>query len=269
MKTDQSLAHITAEAGKVVIQAGRYIASEFGKVNSESIHLKGHNSLVSHVDQTAERMLVEGLMPILPEAGFLTEEETIVAQPKAIRWIIDPLDGTTNFLHGVPLFCVSVALEMDGELKLGLVYDVMGQQLFRAWTGGGSWCNDRPIRVSKPAALSETLVATGFPYYDYVGKEAYLKVLGELMEGTRGLRRLGSAALDLAWTAAGRFDGFFEYSLHPWDVAGGAVLVREAGGVVTDFWGGDDFMADKTLIAGSPEMILWLHNQINIYFSRD
>jgi myo-inositol-1(or 4)-monophosphatase len=112
------------------------------------------------------------------------------------------------------------------------------------------------------------LVATGFPYYDYVGKEAYLKVLGELMEGTRGLRRLGSAALDLAWTAAGRFDGFFEYGLHPWDVAGGAVLVCEAGGVVTDFWGGDGFMADKTLIAGSPEMILWLHNQINIYFSR-
>lgn len=267
MRETEDLRTLAEGAGATVRRAADYIRGACGKVKAAAAEEKSHNSLVSIVDRTAEGILTEGLGALLPGSGFLTEEETVVQSGQGLRWIIDPLDGTTNFLFGVPLFTVSVALEREGELVLGIVHDVMADEQFLAWKGGGAWCNGQRIHVSDTPELAHSLLATGFPYYDYGRTEAYLQLLGAFMRQTRGIRRLGSAALDLAWTACGRFDAFYEYGLHPWDVAGGTVLVREAGGLVTDFSGGDDFLHGKTLIAGNPTMVPLVRSEIMQYFS--
>lgn len=268
MKEEKIWADLAAAAGLVVRAVAGDIRSAFGRVTSGMAEEKGHNSLVSEVDRLAEERLVEGLSRLLPGSAFLTEEAVVAQSAGRQRWIIDPLDGTTNFLFGVPLFCISVALEQEGELVLGLVHDVMADEQYVAWKGGGAWCNGQALRVSATAHLAQSLLATGFPYYDYAGTAAYLQVLEHFMRHTRGIRRLGSAALDLAWTARGRFDGFYEYGLHPWDVAGGAVLVREAGGMVSDFEGGPQYLHGKTLIAGNAAIREAVQSAINSYFSR-
>jgi myo-inositol-1(or 4)-monophosphatase len=189
-------------------------------------------------------------MKILPEAGFITEEETIEkSADKEWLWIIDPLDGTTNFLHSLPFFSISVALQHRGKTVMGLVCEVNRRELFYAIKNEGAFLNGKKISCSSTEKLTDSLLATGFPYYDFGRREAYLKLLGELMPKSRGIRRLGSAALDLAYTACGRFDAFFEYSLAPWDVAAGAFIVEEAGGIVTDFTGGDNYLHGKEIIA--------------------
>jgi myo-inositol-1(or 4)-monophosphatase len=267
MDSEQSLAELAKEAGKVVRQVAKQIQSAYGTVTDGEIELKSRNSLVSHVDQSAERALVIGLRAILPEAGFLTEEETVEQQVATHRWIIDPLDGTTNFLHGLPFFSISIALERQGKLVLGIVHEVTREEHFVAWEGGGTWLNGRQVFVSDREQLSDCLVATGFPYYDYQHVDAYLQVLKRFMEKTRGLRRLGSAALDLAYVACGRFDAFYEYALHPWDVAGGIVLVREAGGVVSDFSGDEDTCwSGKEILAANKGVHLLAQKQIKQYF---
>ncbi len=266
MRETEDLRALAEAAGATVRSAADYIRGACGQVKAASAEEKSHNSLVSIVDRTAEGILTQGLGTLLPGSGFLTEEETVAQRDPGLRWIIDPLDGTTNFLFGVPLFTVSVALERDGQLVLGVVHDVMADEQFVGWHGGGAWCNGRRIRVSETTELKHSLLATGFPYYDYGRTSAYLEVLASFMRKTRGIRRLGSAALDLAWTACGRFDAFYEYGLHPWDVAGGAVLVREAGGVVCDFNGGDDFLHGKTLIAGNTAVVPLVHSEISQYF---
>lgn len=254
-------------ASEAVHRAAGFVRAQFGSLREEDVLTKGLNSLVSYVDHTAEEILVEGLSHCLPEAGFLTEEETIEQTPEGgMRWIVDPLDGTTNFIHGLPLFSISVALEVEGELVLGIIHDVMGGEQFTAYSGGGAYKNGRLIRVSEDVLLENSLLATGFPYYDYGRTEEYLRVLEVFMRKCRGIRRLGSAALDLAWAACGRFGGFYEYGLQPWDVAAGVVLVREAGGVVCDFKGGGDFMAGKTLIAGAPGIVFAMQSEISSYF---
>jgi myo-inositol-1(or 4)-monophosphatase len=248
--TQPLLKDICSQTAMLIRETGNFIAAELGKVDNEKIELKSLNSLVSYVDKTAEEMLVRGCAHIMPEAGFITEEETIAASAeKDWRWIIDPLDGTTNFLHQLPFFSISVALQKDGKTVVGLVYEVNRQELFSAYLGGGCQLNGKVVKVSKTAALSDSLLATGFPYYDFEKTAAYLQLLGNLMPKTRGIRRLGSAALDLAYTACGRFDAFFEYSLSPWDVAAGAILVQEAGGLVSDFKGGDDYIFGKEILA--------------------
>ena len=220
-----------------------------GQVSNGSIETKSLNSLVSYVDKTAELRLVEGLEPLLPDAVFLTEEETVVQGKGKLRWIIDPLDGTTNFLHQLPFFAISVALEQQGEIVLGIVYEINRQECFYAWKQGGAFLNGRPIQTSSAAGFADCIVATGFPYHDYSRQEAYLRVLGHFMQNTRGIRRFGSAALDLAFVACGRFDFFFEYSLNAWDVAAGAFLVQEAGGKVSDFSGGNNYLFGREIIA--------------------
>ena len=266
MRETEDLRVLAEGAGAVVRRAADYIRGACGQVKAASAEEKSHNSLVSVVDRTAEGILTQGLGALLPGSGFLTEEETVAQSEQGLRWIIDPLDGTTNFLFGVPLFTVSVALEREGKLVLGIVHDVMADEQFVAWQGGGAWCNGKPIRVSETPELAHSLLATGFPYYDYGRTPAYLEVLGSFMRKTRGIRRLGSAALDLAWTACGRFDAFYEYGLHPWDVAGGTVLVREAGGLVSDFDGGEDFLHGKTLIAGNRHIVPLVRSEISEYF---
>lgn len=244
---------LVQETAQLIRSVGDFIRTELGKVAKGDIETKSLNSLVSYVDKTAEIRLVEGCTRILPETGFITEEETIASSAdKAWRWIIDPLDGTTNFLHQLPFFSISVALQHEEKTVLGFVYEVNRAELFYAWQGGGAWLNEQPISVSTTPTLSDSLIATGFPYYDFDKTAPYLQMLGQLMQGTRGIRRLGSAALDLAYIACGRFDAYFEYSLAPWDVAAGAFLVQEAGGIVTDFGGSDNYIFGKEILACNP-----------------
>lgn len=245
------LKEVCLKSCKIIKATGQFIQQELGKVKASAIETKALNSLVSYVDKEAEMQLVKGLRDLIPEATFLTEEETVKTEDGVYQWIIDPLDGTTNFLHQLPFFSVSVALRYQGHIVIGIVYEVNHDECFYAWKDGGAFLNNKPIQVTATAALADTLIATGFPYYDYGPMKAYLAVLETLMQGTRGIRRFGSAALDLAYVACGRFDAYFEYSLNPWDVAAGILLVQEAGGQVTDFKGQDDYLFGKQLIASN------------------
>ena len=250
---------------EIVRSVGRFIRAEAGTVRTDQIEIKGLNSLVSYVDQEAERRLVAGLQQILPGSAFLTEEETVATGSGEWRWIIDPLDGTTNFLHQLPCYAVSVALQQGEELRWGAVYEPNNDEYFHALHHGGAYLNGRPLRLSDTTSLADGLLATGFPYYDFSRMEGYLHILRELMEQCRGIRRWGSAAVDLAYVAAGRFDGFFEYSLHPWDVAAGTLLVREAGGQVTNFRGTDQVLFGREIIAASANVHRELLQRVSKY----
>ncbi|BDS15160.1 inositol monophosphatase family protein [Aureispira anguillae] len=238
---------------QLTVEVGQFLKAELGKVKRQDIEHKQLNHLVSYVDKSAEQQLIDGLSAFLPEAAFLAEEETVAYEKKDWQWIIDPLDGTTNFLHQLPFFAISIALQYQNETVLGVVHEVNNQETFYSWKGSDqAFLNQRAIRVSTTDSIAQSLLATGFPYYDFEQMDAYLQMIKPLMLGTRGLRRLGSAALDLAYVACGRFDGYFEYSLSPWDVAGGAFIVQQAGGVVSDFSGENNFIHGREIIAGTP-----------------
>ena len=261
-----NLTALVLEVAVVARRAGAFLQREAASFDLSRIEYKGHSDLVSYVDRETELLLVAGLRELLPEAGFLTEEgttETTDSPPlsfrrgaggEAARWIIDPLDGTTNFLHGLPCYAVSIGLEVAGEVVLGVIYEPNRDELFRATRGGGAFCNDVPLRVTGAAGLGQALIATGFPYTQFAGLDAYLRILADLMEQSHGIRRLGSAAVDLAYVAAGRFEGYFEYNLNAWDVAAGVLLVREAGGLVTRFDGNPagDPVHGRELVAATP-----------------
>lgn len=257
---------LTTQTIEITKQAGLYLFQEFKTFNQKAIEVKSPNQLVSYVDITAEKMLVEGLGKLVPEAGFITEENTITKVSDELNWIIDPLDGTTNFMHGIPVFAVSIALQKGDETLLGIVYDVCNDQMFYA-DETGAFCNGVPIKVSQNTNLNTSLLATGFPYYDFDGMENYMNVLKELMQHTHGLRRMGSAAIDLAYVACGKFEGFFEYGLHPWDVAGGTYIIKQAGGKVTDFKGGNDYIFGKTIVAANPNIYQRFYNIIHKNFN--
>jgi myo-inositol-1(or 4)-monophosphatase len=239
------------------------IQAEVTKLSHDHIEEKGLHNYVTYVDRMSEQILIEGLGRLIPEAGFIAEEETVKRTTLGLVWVIDPLDGTTNFIHALPVYSVSIAL-MDGEeLLLGVVYEINRQECFYAWKGSPSYLNGSIIRVSGTATLHDALLATGFPYTDYGRMENYLKVLAYLLKNSRGLRRFGSAAVDLAYVACGRFDGFYEYGLNPWDVAAGSLIVRQAGGWVSDFKGNNDFVFGREILAATPSiqapMIAALH----------
>lgn len=248
---EQELARLSKQVKEIAIQAGGFLRYELGRVKHQQIEEKSLNSLVSYVDRQAEELIVDSLKKLLPGAGFLTEEETVRQTTATQRWIIDPLDGTTNFLFGLPCFAVSIALELAGEPVLGVVYEPNREECFVAWRNGGAWLNDQPIKVRDNDQLAKSLLATGFPYYDYSRLPAYLQLFAELTQTTTGIRRWGSAAIDLAYTAAGRYDAFFEYGLHAWDIAAGVVLVQEAGGLVSDFRGERNSLQNGEIVAGS------------------
>lgn len=219
------------------------------RVSSAEIESKSLNNLVSFVDKQSEKQFVEGLSKLVPEAGFIAEEGTGTPSFEGLNWIIDPLDGTTNYLHGVPVWCTSVALIQNNELLLGVICDPNHGEIFSAYKGSGAFLNGSPIRCSAALKLSDSLLGTGFPYDDFGRQEAYMKLLTKLTRETRGLRRPGSAALDLAYVACGRFDGFYEYGLNPWDVAAGVLIVREAGGLVSAFRPDGDPLFDEEIMA--------------------
>lgn len=240
---------ICEQVVEVARRAGAFISGERKKFEQSNVVKKGERDLVSYVDVTAEKMIVEGLKQILPEAGFLTEEKTVDDSTAPLRWIIDPLDGTTNFIHGIPVFAVSIALQQQDELLIGVVYEVNLDECFYAWKNGGAFLNGRKISVTETDLLRNALCATGFPYSNFPNLDRYFKTLKFLFQNSHGVRRFGSAAVDLVYVACGRLDAFYEYNLNPWDVAGGALIVKEAGGMVTDFSGGENFIFGKEIIA--------------------
>ncbi len=240
---------LCAEVGLIARDTGDFIRKEVDRLQHTQIETKSIHNFVTYVDKTAEEQLVEKLQALLPEAGFIVEENTIDKKGKKYQWVVDPLDGTTNFIHGVPVFSVSIALMQHDEVVLGVVYEINHNEYFSAVKGGGAFLNNVPIKVSEAATVHESLLATGFPYYDYSRLNQYMELFTWCLRNSHGVRRLGSAAVDLAYVACGRFDGFFEYSLSPWDVAAGSLLVKEAGGRVTDFSGGANHVFGREIMA--------------------
>jgi len=246
-----NLKNICFEIEKAASETGSFILKESQGFDLTLTEIKGTNDFVSYVDKGSEKMLVEKLSKILPEAGFKTEEGTIEKTGLRYCWVIDPLDGTTNFLHNLHPYAISIALMEYNEPIAGVVYEVSGNEIFTAWKNGGAWLNGEAIRVSKASLLSNSLVATGFPYSDFVRLHDYMNLLSFLCKNTHGIRRLGSAAIDLAYVACGRFEVFYEYGLHPWDIAAGILLVREAGGVVSDFSGEEKNLSGEEIVAAN------------------
>ncbi|QKJ29277.1 inositol monophosphatase [Mucilaginibacter mali] len=243
------LQQILPQVVEIAKKAGAFIREERAKFNPDKIEYKGLNDMVSYVDKTAEQIIVSELEKLLPQAGFITEEKTKTIVAEQYNWIIDPLDGTTNFIHGLPCFSVSIALKEYDELVLGVVYEVNLDECFYACKGQPAYLNGKEIHVSNKPKVADSLIATGFPYYDFSKQAAYISLFTELMKSCHGLRRIGSAAVDLVYTACGRFEAFYEYNLNPWDIAAGVVIVRQAGGEVVNYKGGDEVMEARELLA--------------------
>ncbi len=231
--------------------AGRVLLRYFDRVETLTVNSKGANDFVTEVDRHAEQAIIDVLRDKYPQHAILAEESGHhKGGSDEYQWVIDPLDGTTNYLHGFPQFSISIALKYQGRLEHAVVYDPLREELFTATRGSGALLNDRKIRVTARKGLEGALVGTGFPYRDHRHLDAYLDMFRTILTQTAGIRRPGSAALDLAYVAAGRFDGFWELGLAEWDLAAGALLVKEAGGIVTDIDGSDGYLQTGNIIAG-------------------
>ena len=230
-------------------RVGVYLRDEQKKINSDIVEKKGKHDFVTYVDKTAEQKIIEQLKIILPEAGFIAEEGSEQRIDKDLMWIIDPLDGTTNYIHGMSPFAISIGLMEKQEMVGGVVYEVGLDECFYSWKNGKAYLNEKEIQVSNTLKLSDSLLATGFPYYDYSRLEPFMKSLSYFIQNTHGVRRLGTAATDLINVACGRLEGFYEYGLSPWDVAAGAFIVQQAGGKVSDYKGENNYIFGKEIIA--------------------
>lgn len=244
----------------VAIKAARAAGSIINRASMDldilKINTKSPNDFVTEVDQAAEKTIIDILLQAYPDHGILAEESGREhgAKHSEFVWIIDPLDGTTNFIHGLPMYCVSIALAHRGVVQQAVVYDPTRNDLFYATKGRGAFLNDRRLRVSKRTRMSDALIGTGFPFRRGDNFKRYLKMFEELMPLCAGLRRPGAAALDLCYVAAGYYDAFFETGLHPWDVAAGSLIITEAGGLIGNFTGESDFMNQREVLAGSPKI---------------
>lgn len=233
-------------------KAGRSLIRDFGEVEQLQVSIKGPANFVSAADHKAEDIIFRELSKARPGYGFLMEERGEVAgADKTHRWIVDPLDGTTNFLHSNPLFAISIGLEREGHLIAGVIYNPASDELFTAEKGKGAYMNDRRLRVAARKSLADCLVTTGIPHRGRDNHPRFLKEISVLMQEVAGIRRTGSAALDLAFVAAGRFDAYWERNLKPWDLAAGIVIMREAGGTVSDLTGGDKFLESGDILAAN------------------
>ena len=236
-------------AERLVRDAGKLLA---GKLNGQhQIQYKGAIDLVTEADKMSEDLILSQISRRFPDHGILSEESAAKNEQAAVRWIIDPLDGTTNYAHGFPFFCVSIALEKDGVLELGVIYDPTRDDLFFAERSGGAYLNGNKIRVSDTSDLSRSLLATGFPYDIRVNKDNNLNFFNAMALKAQAIRRPGAAALDLAYLACGRLDGFWELRLKPWDTAAGCLMVKEAGGVISDMEGNAWHLESQSLLAGN------------------
>jgi len=233
--------------------AGNVIIRNLGKLDTLAIHTKDRNDFVTEVDRQAEQDIIFTLRKAFPGHGILAEESGL-QEGDEYQWIIDPLDGTTNFLHGFPQFAVSIALRHKDRMEQGVIYDPLRQELFTATRGAGAMLNDRRIRVTKRNSLEGSLLGTGFPFKSQQHLDAYLDMFRALFPQAAGIRRAGSAALDLAYVATGRLDGFWEIGLSIWDMAAGVLLIQEAGGLSSDFSGGDNHLESGNIVAGNPKL---------------
>jgi myo-inositol-1(or 4)-monophosphatase len=248
---------------EIARETGSFICEEGKKITVSDIEYKGITSLVTYVDRTAEARIVAAVKKLIPESGFVAEEGTADSNNEKYTWIIDPLDGTTNFIHGIAPHSVSIALKEDDKIVLGVVYEVKSDEMFYAWKDSPAYLNSSEIKVSSNSKPEHALIATGFPYYDFDRVDDYIAAMKHLMKTTRGLRRLGSAAIDLAYVAAGRFDAFYEHALHAWDVAAGVFIIQQAGGKVTDFNGGDKWLFGGEIVAASDSYFDEFYEVIN------
>lgn len=252
MMEQNQLEELTRDVSDISRKVGAFLLEERKSFNRKNVEHKGRNNLVSYVDEEAEKQFVSALSELLPEAGFIAEEGTGEPVEDGFNWVIDPLDGTTNYIHNIPFYCSSVALVQNGKPLLGVVYDPSHNELFSAVRGKQALLNDQPISVSHVSELQEMLMATGFPYDSKNLLDANLRTIEDLTNKSRGIRRLGSAALDLCYVACGRIDGMYEYGLSPWDVAAGICIVEQAGGQANDFEEHNDPLFNEQVIAASP-----------------
>ncbi|HNW90670.1 MAG TPA: inositol monophosphatase family protein [Bacteroidales bacterium] len=234
--------------------AGSFLRSEIHNISGKNIETKSDHDFVTYVDKASEKFLIQELTSLFPEAGIIAEESHQQKDNKRYHWIIDPLDGTTNYIHGMSPYAVSIALTDNEKEILGVVYEVGLDECFSAHINGKAFLNNQPIRVSETPVLGKSFIATGFPSRDYSKLQEYMELLKAVMFDTNGVRRLGSAATDIAYVACGRFDIFYEYHLSAWDVAAGAVLVKQAGGKVSDFSGKDNYLFGKEIITSNSHL---------------
>ena len=252
------LERITKQTIDIAKTTGAFIKNNSGKLREDEIEKKGIHDFVTEIDKESEKKIIDGLRKIFPEAGFIAEEQTNTSKGKQYNWIIDPLDGTTNYIHNQPPFAVSIALQENSETILGVIYEIGHDEVFYAYKNSPAFLNGKKIQVSQAKKLNELLVATGFPFRNFQRLDNFMESLRYFFVNTQGVRRLGSAATDLAYVACGRFDAFYEYNLSPWDVAAGAFIVERAGGIVADFNGKDNYIFGKEIIATN-------HNIYNIF----
>jgi myo-inositol-1(or 4)-monophosphatase len=261
------LKEIIKEVELIASETGAFIMKESEEFQVNFTRTKGIHDFVSYVDLGAEKMLVERLGNLIPEAGFHVEEGTSVKKGSKYCWIVDPLDGTTNFLHKLHPFAISIALSKCDEIIAGVVYEAGGAETFTAWKNGGAWLNGKRIYVSKASHLSDSLIATGFPYSDFSNLSSYLVCMEYLMKNSQGVRRMGSAAIDLAYVACGRYEAFFEYGLKLWDIAAGTILIKEAGGKVSDFYGNEKEISGLNIIASNSLLFPEFHEIVSKFMA--
>ena len=259
------------EVANIARQAGHFIRQEALHFDRNQVRSKGAHDFVSYVDQESEKLIVTGLRELLPNAGFITEEGTVEVADysKTFMWIIDPLDGTTNFIHGLPCYSVSIALMQNSELVIGVIYEVNLDECFRAVRGGGAYCNDKLLHVSNISEMNQALIVTGFPFNGINKVDIYISILTDLLHSADGVRRIGSAAMALACVAAGRFDGYFEFNINSYDVAAGILLVREAGGVVTEFLENGNPIFNRQILATNGRVHMEMQKIIGKHWKQD
>lgn len=242
-------------AVQATYNAGSIIQQDSRNLERIKIDRKGHNDFVTEVDKKAEQAIIQTILKAFPNHNIMSEEEGSINNNSDTTWIIDPIDGTTNFIHGHPQYCISIAVKHEDKITHGAIYDPNRNDIFTAEVGKGAQLNGSRIRVSRMSSLADSLLATGFPTYDMSLLDRYMKIFREMLESTAGQRRAGSAALDLAYVAAGMVDGFWEFNLKPWDIAAGYLMVKEAGGLICDFDGGQNMLESGNIIAANPKLI--------------
>jgi myo-inositol-1(or 4)-monophosphatase len=245
------LSNLCLQVKSLAAETGSFILNEQKRFTSDDIQSKGIHNYVTYVDTTSEEKLVKGLRILLPEAGIIAEEGTTQVKGERYNWIIDPLDGTTNFIHGLPPYAVSLALTDKDEIILGVVYEITSGECYYAWKDSPAFLNGREIKVSTADKVSKSLIATGFPYTNFDRIDPFMHSMRYFMKNSHGIRRIGSAAIDMCYVACGRFEAFYEYGLQPWDVAAAGLIIQQAGGNICDFKGGNNWLFGKEIVASN------------------